>query len=108
MCWAVPARVIRIQGITAQVDFGGGAYKTVVLATEGVREGDLVLVHAGAIIGKMRMEEFAESLELYREMAIALAVEGGLSREEAEKRVDEQLSVWKRWVEEVMEAGSKG
>ncbi len=97
MCWAVPARVVRVEGMLAQVDFGG-AVRTVVVAAEGVKEGDIVLVHAGAIIGKVRPEDFAESIKLYAELALETALQSGLSRKEAEELVKRQLSAWERWL----------
>jgi len=66
-----------------------------------LKVGDIVLVHAGTIIGKVRLEELKSSLELYREMAIELAVEAGISREEAEKQVENQLRIWSKWLEEM-------
>jgi len=86
MCWGVPARVVKTGEYTAIVDFGGGSTREVVLAARGVREGDLVMVHAGAIIGKISEEELLSSLELYKEMALTLA-EGG-EREEVERYIE--------------------
>ncbi len=73
MCWGVPARVVEIREYTAIVDFGGGSTREVVLAANGIKEGDLVMVHAGAIIGRISEEEILSSLELYKEMATSLA-----------------------------------
>ncbi len=101
MCWAVPARVVEVEGLTAKVDFGGGAVRTVIVAYDDVKVGDVVLVHAGAIIGKVKPEELLETLKLYTELAVELAVQSGMSREEAEKQVSEQLAEWRRWVEEI-------
>jgi len=101
VCWAVPAKVVEIEDYIAKVDFGDGAYKTVLIGVDGLKVGDIVLVHAGTIIGKVRLEELKSSLELYREMAIELAVEAGISREEAEKQVENQLRIWSKWLEEM-------
>ena len=100
MCWAVPARVVEVEGLTAKVDFGGGAVRTVIVACDDVKVGDVVLVHAGAIIGKVRPEELFETLKLYAELAVELAVQSGMNREEALKQVEAQLAEWRRWVEE--------
>lgn len=59
MCWAVPGRVVKVEDLMAKVDFGGNV-RNVVLATEGVREGDIVLVHAGVVISRMSQEEWDE------------------------------------------------
>ncbi len=86
MCWGVPARVVKIGEYTAVVDFGGGSTREVVLAAKDVREGDLVMVHAGAIIGRISEEELLSSLELYKEMALSLAE--GREREEIERYIE--------------------
>ncbi len=86
MCWGVPARVVKIGEYTAVVDFGGGSTREVVLAAKGVKEGDLVMVHAGAIIGRVSEEELLSSLELYKEMALSLAE--GREREEIERYIE--------------------
>ncbi|RLE67102.1 MAG: hydrogenase expression/formation protein HypC [Thermoprotei archaeon] len=91
MCWAIPAKVLKIHGFTATVDFGGGVVKEVIVAMEDIREGDLVLVHAGSIIGKIDEKEVLETLKIYRELAIESAVERGLKRDEAERLVDEKM-----------------
>ena len=95
MCWGVPARVKEIKEFTALVDFGGGSIREVVLAAKGIREGDLVMVHAGAIIGKVSEEEIISSLELYKEMAMDLAKSGGGSGEEL-KEIEEYIERYKK------------
>ena len=94
MCWAVPAKVLEVRGMTALVDFGRGVEKEVIVAVSDIKEGDLVLVHAGAIISKVRAEEVLKSIEIYKEMAVELAVEQGVSREEAEEQVEESMREW--------------
>ena len=91
MCWAVPARVLRVEGFTAFVDFGGGVRREVLLATSDVSDGDYVMVHAGIVISKIREEEVFKILEAYKEVAVQLALEDGLKREEAEKYYDRLL-----------------
>lgn len=95
MCWGVPARVKEIREFTALVDFGGGSIREVVLAAEGIKEGDLVMVHAGAVIGKVSEEELLSSLELYKEMAMDLASSGGGSKEEL-KEIEEYIERYKK------------
>lgn len=73
MCWGVPARVKEIKGLTAVVDFGGGSLKEVVVAVDNIEEGDLVIVHAGAIVGKMSEEELTGYLKLFEEMVLSLS-----------------------------------
>ncbi|RLF06898.1 MAG: hydrogenase expression/formation protein HypC [Thermoprotei archaeon] len=92
MCWGVPARVVEIKGLEATVDFGGGVRRRVLIGASGVKEGDLVVVHAGVIIGKIEVEEALAMLEVYAELSAELT-SGRSSQEEAEaaKRVLEEL-----------------
>jgi len=99
MCWAVPARVLEVRDLVAKVDFGG-AVREVIIATEEVRPGDIVLVHAGAVIGKVRREELLDSLKMYKEMSVELAVASGIPREEAERQAEEYISYWLNWLGE--------
>jgi hydrogenase expression/formation protein HypC len=66
MCLAVPAKVISVEGDTAQVDFGG-ASRGVNVALVHVKPGQYVIVHAGFAISVMDEKEAQESLETWRE-----------------------------------------
>ncbi len=66
MCLAVPAKVISVDGNTAQVDFGG-ASRAVNVALVRVEPGQYVIVHAGFAISVMDEKEAMESLETWRE-----------------------------------------
>ncbi len=68
MCYAVPARVVRVEGDIGVVDFGDGMEREVVMAMVDAREGDYVLVHAGFAIQVIDAEEAEKVLRLYREM----------------------------------------
>jgi len=83
MCWGVPARVVEVKGLEAIVDFGGGVRRRVLVGVSEVRAGDVVVVHAGVIIGKMRTEEALAVLEVYAELSAELATDGS-SPEEVE------------------------
>ena len=91
MCLAIPAKVIKIKGLTAIVDFGGGVKREVLVAANDVNENDYVMVHAGIIVAKVREEEVINSLKVYKEVAVDLAIKNGLSKEEAEKTYDKIL-----------------
>lgn len=91
MCWGVPARVVRVEGVEALVDFGGGARRRVLVGLEEVGEGDLVVVHAGVIIGKIRREEALEILKVYAELYAELSPGSPSRGEEAVERVLEEL-----------------
>lgn len=66
MCLAVPAKVLSVDGDTAQVDFGG-AGRAVNVSLVRVVPGQYVIVHAGFAISVMDEKEAAESLETWRE-----------------------------------------
>ena len=93
MCWGVPAKVREVKGLTAIVDFGEGSLKEVVIAVDEVKEGDLVVVHAGAIVGKMSGEELTGYLELFREMVLSLSNDS-----EEVKRLDRELHRYKEYL----------
>ncbi len=87
MCLGVPAEVKEVRGDIALVDFGDGVLREVYGATlEDVKPGDIVIVHAGMIIEKLKPEraqemikaitEFIEDLEA-KARQILEYVEGG-------------------------------
>lgn len=69
MCLAVPARVVRLEGMSAEVDIAGNRRETRIDLLENVQVGDHLLVHAGFAITKLSDEEAQESLQLWREIA---------------------------------------
>ncbi len=85
MCLAVPGRVVRVRGVVAEVDVGG-VVREALLVTEGVREGDAVLVHAGMVIGKLSEEELLGAVRLYAEAMAELLKAEGVPEEEARAR----------------------
>ncbi len=62
MCLGVPGRVVEIkEGGIAVVEFSNGVtIETDANTIEGIKPGDLVVVHAGIIIAKLREEEIEE------------------------------------------------
>lgn len=64
MCWGVVAKVVKVNGLRAKVDFGG-LLREVLVVEENVKVGDLVVVHAGTIIGKIDEKEVKNTLKLY-------------------------------------------
>jgi hydrogenase expression/formation protein HypC len=92
LCWAVPARVIEINDLIAEVDFGGGTVREVLAATpEALSVGDYVLVHAGTAISKLSESEFLESYSYYRDIAVQIEVDAGIPKKRAEREVDRSL-----------------
>jgi len=68
MCLGVPAKVIKVKENTAIVDYGGGFQREVdILLQPDVKEGDYVIVHAGAVIAKLKEKEALEILRLINE-----------------------------------------
>jgi hydrogenase expression/formation protein HypC len=67
MCLAIPARVEKLKGRDALVDFRG-VKKTVSVAMLPCKVGDYVIVHAGYAISKMDKKDALEDLELWREV----------------------------------------
>jgi hydrogenase expression/formation protein HypC len=68
MCLGVPAEVKEVRGDIALVDFGDGVLREVYGATlEDVKPGDIVIVHAGMIIEKLKPERAREMIEAITE-----------------------------------------
>jgi hydrogenase expression/formation protein HypC len=72
MCLAVPARIKRIEGKEALVDFGGVEKRVSLGILSGVKTGDYVLVHAGFAIGKVEKTEAEDTLGALEELKEAI------------------------------------
>jgi len=68
MCLSIPAKILRIEGETARVSFGGNEYTAGLQMLDDVKEGDYILLHAGFAIQKISEKEAEETLQLFREM----------------------------------------
>ncbi len=68
MCLAIPAKVLKIQGDIAKVDFGQGVAREVNVMLVDARVGEYVLVHAGYAIQTLDQEAAKESLRYWREI----------------------------------------
>jgi hydrogenase expression/formation protein HypC len=71
MCLAIPARVMRVDGSKAQVDFGEGVLREVNVTLVDAKVGDYVLVHAGYAIQTVDEKEALETLSLWNEILTA-------------------------------------
>jgi len=71
MCLAIPARVMRVNGDKAQVDFGEGVLREVNVTLVEAKVGDYVLVHAGYTIQLMDEKDALETLSLWNEILAA-------------------------------------
>lgn len=88
MCLGVPGRVLRVDGLEAQVDFWG-LRRTVRLdiVDEPVAPGDYVLNHVGYAIRRIPEPEVAETLALY-ELLLAEASRSELMAEDVRAEID--------------------
>ena len=71
MCLAIPARVERVNGGKAQVDFGEGVLREVNVTLVEAKVGDYVLVHAGYAIQTVDEKEALETISLWKEILAA-------------------------------------
>jgi hydrogenase expression/formation protein HypC len=67
MCLAVPAKVVRIDGDVAEVDFGG-VVKEANVSLVDTKIGEYVIVHAGYAIQTLNRKEAEETLDMFREI----------------------------------------
>jgi hydrogenase assembly chaperone HypC/HupF len=92
LCIALPARVLRVAGLEADVDTGEGRKRTVVLAVpERIRKGDYVLLYGGTVINKIDRRSALEALQYMKQMAVGTAEEDGLDAEETERTFEERF-----------------
>jgi len=68
MCWAVPARIVEIDGLVGRVDLSGTSRQVGLQLIADPQVGDYVLVHAGFAIQKVDEAEAQETLDLLAEM----------------------------------------
>ncbi len=67
MCLAIPGKIVKIDGDTADIDFGGVIRKANVAMVEA-KVGEWAVIHAGFAIEIMNEEEAMETLELWNEV----------------------------------------
>ena len=68
MCLAIPARVMRLDGSKAQVDFGEDVLREVNVTLVEAKVGEYVLVHAGYAIQTVDEKDALETLALWKEI----------------------------------------
>lgn len=71
MCLAIPAKVVSLDGIAAQVDMMGNERVVCVDLVPEVQVGDYVLVHAGFAISVIDDQTAKETEEIWLEVADA-------------------------------------
>jgi hydrogenase expression/formation protein HypC len=73
MCLAIPAKVLSIQGDSAEVEVEGVVTTADLSVLRGIKIGDYVMVHAGFAIQKYAEEEALANLELIRDLYRTIA-----------------------------------
>ncbi|MGB9699462.1 MAG: HypC/HybG/HupF family hydrogenase formation chaperone [Thermodesulfobacteriota bacterium] len=68
MCVAIPAKIISINGLVAEVEVGGVSRQVSLQLTPAAKKGDYVLVHAGFAINVVDETEAQETLKLFAEL----------------------------------------
>lgn len=68
MCLSIPARIITIDGDTAEVSAGGSIFRAGIQMIDNPAAGDYILVHAGFAIQKLKPDEAEDILNLFDEM----------------------------------------
>jgi hydrogenase expression/formation protein HypC len=70
MCYAIPAKILKMNGDEATVDYGGVIKKTNISLIENPKVNDFVLIHAGFAIEKLDAKSAEESLKIIRNQII--------------------------------------
>lgn len=68
MCLSVPAKIIKLEGMKAVVDFGGSQREISVMLIPNAKMGDYVLVHAGFAIQILDELEARNTLDAFKEI----------------------------------------
>ena len=68
MCLSIPAKILSIEGNTAQASVGGAIIRTSLHLVEDVNVGDYILIHTGFALQKISEEEALEMIRIIREL----------------------------------------
>ncbi len=68
MCLAIPAKVLKVQGTMATVDFGDGTVREVNVSLVDAPAGEFIIVHAGFAIEVLNRDEAEKTLAVWREL----------------------------------------
>ena len=68
MCWAIPAKIIQIDGDVGKAELSGTVREVGLQLIDDLQLGDYVLIHAGFAIQKLDEQEAQETLRLWQEM----------------------------------------
>jgi len=72
MCYAVPAKIVEVEGEQALVDYGGLRKRVNVYLIEDAAVGDYVLVHAGFAIDRVDEKAAEDILGIFEEYSKAV------------------------------------
>ncbi len=68
MCLSVPAKILKIDGLMADVSVGGAVFRAGIHMVENAKPGDYILLHAGFAIQKISEEEALETIRILKEL----------------------------------------
>jgi hydrogenase expression/formation protein HypC len=68
MCLSIPAKILSIEGNTAQASVGGAVIRTSLHLVDDVKVGDYILIHTGFALQKISDEEALEMIRIIREL----------------------------------------
>jgi len=97
VCWGVLAKVVSVDGMFAEVEMGSTRVRALI-ATEGVEPGDIVIVHAGAVISRVTREELLDNVAIYLELTKIHYEFNGYPPEEAERMALEDVKKFAEWL----------
>jgi len=68
MCLSVRAKILKTEGLMADVSVGGAVFRAGIHMVENVKPGDYILLHAGFAIQKISEEEALETIRILEEL----------------------------------------
>ncbi|MGM5484632.1 MAG: HypC/HybG/HupF family hydrogenase formation chaperone [Nanobdellota archaeon] len=88
MCYAIPAKILEMDGEIARVDYGGVIKKVNISLVDDAKTGDSVLIHAGFAIEKLDKKSAEEAMETIRRDLSQFS--------EEDFRIKEEMERWKK------------
>ena len=68
MCLSIPAKIVSVNGDSAEVSAGGTLFIADIRMIENPSPGEYILLHAGFAIQKLNEKDAEDTLNLLREM----------------------------------------
>jgi hydrogenase expression/formation protein HypC len=68
MCLAIPGKVIKVFGKTAEVEILGTKREVSIDLVRNVKEGEFLLIHTGCAIDKLDEDEAKKTIDLFKEL----------------------------------------